>query len=115
MKCSFSGKEIPPGTGKMYVKKDGTILWFASSKEQKNMLKLGRKAQRVRWTESAKGMKSQRLAALAHEKEEQKEQKAESKDDSKTSSNAKSTKSSKKPVSKKAASKSSSKSGVSKK
>ena len=69
MKCSFSGEEIPLGTGKMYVKKDGTILWFSSSKAQKNMLKLKRKANKVRWTEDAKLAKEATLAALKHEEE----------------------------------------------
>jgi len=32
VKDSFSGKEIPRGTGLMYVKKDGTISFFASKK-----------------------------------------------------------------------------------
>jgi large subunit ribosomal protein L24e len=75
MKCSFSGKEIPPGTGKMYVKKDGTILWFASSKAQKNMMKLGRKANKTRWTEDASAAKKARIATLKHEKEAQVEEK----------------------------------------
>jgi len=48
--CSFCGNEIEPGTGKMYVKKDGTVLYFCKSKCQKNMLKLGRVPRRVRWT-----------------------------------------------------------------
>ena len=35
--CSFSGEEIEPGTGVMYVKRDGTVLWFKDSKARKNM------------------------------------------------------------------------------
>lgn len=42
-KCTFTGKEIPPGTGVMYVRKDGSILWFGSKKAEKNFLKLKRK------------------------------------------------------------------------
>ncbi|MCD6513148.1 MAG: 50S ribosomal protein L24e [Thermoplasmata archaeon] len=49
-KCSFCGKEIEPGTGMMYVKKDGTILYFCSSKCRKNMLKLKRDPKKVRWS-----------------------------------------------------------------
>lgn len=48
-KSSFSGKEIKPGTGIMYVKKDGTVLWFANRKEEKNMLHLGRVARKTKW------------------------------------------------------------------
>ena len=28
--CSFCGKEIEEGTGKMYVKKDGSIYFFTT-------------------------------------------------------------------------------------
>ncbi|KAA0006456.1 MAG: 50S ribosomal protein L24e [Thermoplasmata archaeon] len=49
-KCSFCGREIEPGTGMMYVKKDGTIFYFCSSKCRKNMLKLGRDSKKIRWT-----------------------------------------------------------------
>ncbi len=37
--CSFCHKEIEEGTGKMYVKKDGSIYFFCSSKCEKNMIK----------------------------------------------------------------------------
>ena len=48
--CEFSKKVIPAGKGKMYVKKDGKILHFYSSKEQKNYLKLKRKGRETKWT-----------------------------------------------------------------
>jgi large subunit ribosomal protein L24e len=48
--CSFCGDEIEPGTGKMYVKKDGAIFYFCSSKCERNQLKLGRVPRRVKWT-----------------------------------------------------------------
>jgi large subunit ribosomal protein L24e len=51
-KCTFCGREVPRGTGKMFVKKDATILWFDSKKCEKNMLKLGRVAREQKWTES---------------------------------------------------------------
>lgn len=47
---SFSGKKIPKGTGKMFVRDSGSILWFASSKEEKNMLKLKRDPRKLKWT-----------------------------------------------------------------
>ena len=37
--CSFSHEEIEPGTGIMFVKRDGSVLWFKDSKARKNMLK----------------------------------------------------------------------------
>ena len=53
-KCSFCCKELRPGTGKMFVKKDGKILYFCSSKCEKNMLKLNRKPQSFKWTHPKK-------------------------------------------------------------
>lgn len=50
MKCSFCSEELRPGTGTMYVKKDGKILYFCSMKCRKNLLKLKRKPRLVRWT-----------------------------------------------------------------
>ena len=53
-KCSFTGKPIPPGTGMMYVKKRGQVLYFINSKSKKNYLDLGRVPARTRWTETAR-------------------------------------------------------------
>jgi large subunit ribosomal protein L24e len=50
--CSFCGATIVPGTGIMYVKNDGTILWFCSSKCMKYMLKYHKDAKRLKWTTS---------------------------------------------------------------
>jgi large subunit ribosomal protein L24e len=47
--CSFCEGEIEPGCGKKYVKKDGSIMHFCSSKCEKNF-KLGRVGRRLRWT-----------------------------------------------------------------
>ncbi len=40
------------GTGKMFVFNSGKILYFCANKCEKNMLKLGRKPLRVKWTEA---------------------------------------------------------------
>ena len=48
--CSFCGSDIEPGTGKLYVKKDGTKWNFCSNKCQKNMVELKRVNRNVRWT-----------------------------------------------------------------
>jgi len=48
--CSFCGGEVPPGTGIMYVKADGSTLWFCSSKCRKNALVLKRDARKLKWT-----------------------------------------------------------------
>lgn len=51
VKCSFCGKEIKPGTGFMYVRTNGAVLYFCSSKCFKNAFKLKRKPIDVKWTE----------------------------------------------------------------
>ena len=48
--CSFSGEEIEPGTGLMFVQRDGTVKWFKNSKARKNAMKLKRNPRKVKWT-----------------------------------------------------------------
>jgi large subunit ribosomal protein L24e len=52
--CSFCGGKVEVGTGKMFVKKDGTILYLCSRKCEKNLLHLKRVPRRVGWTETAR-------------------------------------------------------------
>lgn len=52
MKCTFSGEEIEPGTGIMYVRRNGEVLWFKNSKSMRNMLQLGRINRHVKWTQA---------------------------------------------------------------
>ncbi len=54
MKCSFCKREIEPGTGKMFVRNDGKVLYFCSSKCEKNMLELGRNPRKVKWVRKLK-------------------------------------------------------------
>lgn len=49
--CTFCGDEIEPGTGKMYIKKDGVVYNFCTSKCFKNMVVLGRVPRRTTWTQ----------------------------------------------------------------
>ena len=53
MKCSFCGKSIEPGTGKIFVKKTGKKHFFCSSKCENNLLKLGRTPSKFKWTKAA--------------------------------------------------------------
>jgi large subunit ribosomal protein L24e len=48
--CSFCGHEFPPGTGMIYVRNDGTVLWFCSSKCRKSSTDLKRDSRKVKWT-----------------------------------------------------------------
>ena len=49
-KCSFCGNAIKPATGLLFVKKEGTALFFCSRKCEKNMVNLGRSPGKTRWT-----------------------------------------------------------------
>ncbi|RRJ29209.1 50S ribosomal protein L24e [Halocatena pleomorpha] len=51
--CDFSGEEIEPGTGIMYVRNDGTVLHFKDSKCEKNYF-MGREARDLEWTEAGR-------------------------------------------------------------
>ncbi len=70
--CSFCGKDIEPGTGRMYVKKDGTVLYFCSSKCYKNMMELKRVPRRVTWTADYEKEKRIRTGAKDEKEEEKK-------------------------------------------
>ncbi|VVB74045.1 50S ribosomal protein L24e [uncultured archaeon] len=70
MKCSFCGKEIKRGQGILYVKKDGSLIYFDDGKCQTNMLDLGRKAAKLKWARAGAigrptGQKTDRSVAKA--------------------------------------------------
>lgn len=52
VECDFCGKTLERGTGKMFVKKDGKILYFCAIKCRKNLLELKRKPIVTKWTKS---------------------------------------------------------------
>lgn len=57
--CNFCGTDIAKGSGKIFVKDNGTILNLCSMKCEKNMLVLKRDARKFKWTKSfVKGGKS---------------------------------------------------------
>lgn len=49
--CDYSGDEIEPGTGIMYVKNDGTVLHFKDAKCEKNYF-MGREPRDVEWIDT---------------------------------------------------------------
>jgi large subunit ribosomal protein L24e len=49
--CDFCGDDIEPGTGTMFVRTDGTTIYYCSSKCEKNH-DLGREARDLEWTGS---------------------------------------------------------------
>jgi len=60
-KCTFCGIDIEKGTGKIYVQKDAKILYFCSSKCEKNHIKLGRKPLETRWSKRFKREKQEAI------------------------------------------------------
>lgn len=72
--CSFCGEQIEPGTGKMYVRKDGTTLLYCTNKCYKNMIELKRVPRNVTWTKAYATKKGITMAA-----KEKSEAKAEEK------------------------------------
>ena len=63
--CSFCGEDIEPGTGKMFVKKDGTVYTFCSNKCKKNRIDIGRVPRRTRWTVRYNELKASSLSREA--------------------------------------------------
>jgi len=59
-KCAFCGERLKPGTGFLFVKKDGSPLFFCSRKCEKNLLKLKRKPIATKWTETSRQAKQVR-------------------------------------------------------
>lgn len=47
MKCTYCKNEFEKGTGKMFVKKDGKIFYYCTSKCEKNSKM--RNAKKVKW------------------------------------------------------------------
>ena len=50
--CSFCAGEIEPGTGQLFVKRDGSLYAFCSSSCRKQQMGLGRVGHRLRWTQA---------------------------------------------------------------
>jgi len=50
--CSFCGEKIQPGTGRMYIKKDGRTYNFCSTKCFRNLVGLYRVPRRTKWSKN---------------------------------------------------------------
>ena len=53
-RCTFCGKELTKGTGKLYIYASGKVANFCSNKCEKNLIQLKRKPVKTRWTEAFK-------------------------------------------------------------
>lgn len=63
--CSFCADEVEPGTGSMFVKRDGTVFYFCSSSCRKQQLHLGRVGHRLKWTRAHALKRASRTATAA--------------------------------------------------
>lgn len=52
--CSFCGTNIEPGTGRLFVRKDGVTYNFCSSKCFKNQIEKGKVPRMTEWTAAHK-------------------------------------------------------------
>lgn len=61
-KCSFCGETVKKGTGKLYVKSDGSVYLFCSGKCESNLIKLERDPAKIVWTEGYRDRKREKKA-----------------------------------------------------
>jgi len=75
MECSFCGDSIPEGSEVIFVTRKGKALYFCTSKCEKNMIKLGRKPRKVKWTAAyAKEKEARRALGAAYKPPVEKEE-----------------------------------------
>ncbi len=55
--CAFCGEKLKPGTGFLFVKKDGSALFFCKRKCEKNLLVLKRSPVAQKWTKAHRDSK----------------------------------------------------------
>ncbi len=75
--CSFCGTEIEPGTGMVYIRRDGAVINFCSKKCRVNQTKLKRVPRKVKWTREYQNLKAIRKASEAHNQEKAEQEAAE--------------------------------------
>ncbi|OLZ40795.1 50S ribosomal protein L24 [Natrinema saccharevitans] len=78
--CDYTGEEIEPGTGIMYVKNDGSVLHFVDSKAEKNY-KMGREPRDLEWTEEGRRGKPSAQEETPADETEEVETEADDEDD----------------------------------
>lgn len=72
--CSFCAGELEPGTGTMFVRRDGQVLYFCSTVCRRDMTHLNRVGHRLKWTtaySTKKVMEKTRSRAEAQAKGEE--------------------------------------------
>ena len=62
--CTFCGTQIEPGTGMMYIRRDGAYIYFCSRKCRVNMINLKRVPRRTKWTKEYHTIKAMRKDSI---------------------------------------------------
>lgn len=70
-KCSFCGGQVIRSMGHLFVKRDGTAMWFCSKKCKINMLELKRSPFTVKWTEFYQKEKQANKQAVSGKEQQQ--------------------------------------------
>jgi large subunit ribosomal protein L24e len=85
--CDYTGEDIEPGTGIMYVANDGTILHFVDSKAEKNYL-MGREARDLEWTAAGRANKGPAAQQVEAEPEPEPVEETETEEDEEATGDA---------------------------
>ena len=48
--CNFCNRPVAKGSGTMFAKNDGSVMWYCSAKCKKNALELTRDPRKLKWT-----------------------------------------------------------------
>ncbi|MCX6777781.1 MAG: 50S ribosomal protein L24e [Candidatus Micrarchaeota archaeon] len=72
MKCTFCESEISKGTGMIFVKRDGSLEYFCSTKCRKNTHKLKRNPRYFKWTEKGQRVREKEMKLEQTELEKKK-------------------------------------------
>jgi large subunit ribosomal protein L24e len=78
-KCTFCGRSLLEGTGKMFVFVSGKINYYCSNKCEKNLMKLNRKPLQTKWTNAYRREHKKSVAVEAAERETASKEKKKSK------------------------------------
>jgi len=73
-KCVFCGIEQEDYKGVYYIKNDGSVLYFSSSKCLKNHMKLRRDRRKTRWTEAFHVQREKRYQRMKISEEKSREE-----------------------------------------
>ncbi len=69
MECTFCKENIKPGTGLIYVKKEGAVFYFCSKKCERNLLNLRRNPAKLKWIKKEEKIKREKEEVIEKKRE----------------------------------------------